>query len=54
MMQRSLKTRLEAEFPVKGSELLLKIPLDKSLGASIALLVKYKCEHTNNIKHVKI
>jgi len=35
MKQPTLKTRLEAEFPVKGSELLLVIPLDKSWGAQL-------------------
>ena len=32
---RSLKTRIEAVFSVKGSELLHMIPLDKSWGAQL-------------------
>jgi len=32
---RSLKTKIEAGFSVKGSELLLVIPLDKTWGAQL-------------------
>jgi len=38
---------------MKALDYLLKIPLDKSWGAAMALLVEYKCEQTNP-KHVTI
>ena len=39
MMQPTLKTRLEVEFLVKDSELLLMISLDKNLRCIIAILL---------------